>query len=352
LLNTISKVDDYIQIFKSIFFLRFFILAFLTKIILENFDYKKFKEFTKLLLLLVFVIIISIYLEFIYHLLIENKILDRYSGIFFSELIAAGVVLKILIAYSALKLSLIRKFQTIDLLIYLICIPAIILTNERTNIILFIFLFFLVILYSNIDFKKKLLTLLSVFLICFSFLNFNTEVKKRFLQFASYIYLSFKVEILKQPINSAQVKNKFKLTEDDFELIKNYDYFDLIYSGYVVGKNNYLLGVGFKEYRNYCINSNKFIQCNNHPHNYYSEIFAETGLVGIVFLLFNLIYILKINKTNDKRFNQIAILLIFLPFITTGSFFNNYNAMLNFFVIGCLLNQNSYKIEKKNKFKN
>ena len=77
--------------------------------------------------------------------------------------------------------------------------------------------------------------------------------------------------------------------------------------------------------------------CSTHPHQIYFEFLAEHGIVGtliLLFVFFNLMYrTFKKIKTNFYKNNlQLAslayILILFIPLLPSGSFFNNYGSIL------------------------
>ena len=92
--------------------------------------------------------------------------------------------------------------------------------------------------------------------------------------------------------------------------------------------------------------------CQLHPHNSYIQLLSETGIVGVIPVIFLLILIIKrfINhaffmiskKTKllltDYQINLYACLLITLfPFVPTGNLFGNWINVIYFLPIGFLL---------------
>ncbi|MEK6745423.1 MAG: O-antigen ligase family protein [Pseudomonadota bacterium] len=115
---------------------------------------------------------------------------------------------------------------------------------------------------------------------------------------------------------------------------------------YVIGEENWFNGVGLKGYRivsstmedkenPYC-GGGEF--CNFHPHNYYLEWFAETGLFGVI--LFALMVVIML-VTALRYFREskgiyrllpacaVAVMLVnFFPIMVTQSAFSNWPAIL------------------------
>ena len=105
-------------------------------------------------------------------------------------------------------------------------------------------------------------------------------------------------------------------------------------------KKNIILGVGVKNFRNFCDDpkySASPLSCSSHPHNTYIQILVETGIIGFLFLIsifiYFCIYIIRhvLNIFQGKYFFtdfEICILsgiLIFIwPFAPTGNVFNNW----------------------------
>lgn len=128
-----------------------------------------------------------------------------------------------------------------------------------------------------------------------------------------------------------------------------------------IAKDNPIFGIGTNLFRNVC-DIPEYIyrrSCNAHPHNYYIQILAENGLVGLVFLIVFYGYLcflslrqfyLMLFKKQQKlipfhNFIFMMILLVFWwPLIPTMSFYNNWNNVFLMLPLGFLM---KYLYDKK-----
>tara|TARA_Y200000002_G_scaffold271851_1_gene226359 strand:+ start:45 stop:563 length:519 start_codon:yes stop_codon:yes gene_type:complete len=147
----------------------------------------------------------------------------------------------------------------------------------------------------------------------------------------------------------------------DYEL-SNSIYFRLWTTGYFFIKKKPITGNGLKFYYNNCDHSEKYfknIKLANciHPHNIYLDIIGTTGIVGFILYILFLYYLsssIKFKKKmeSNKHFELIfkggffSLLIILWPLKTSGAFFNNYNSMILYTIIGLLLT--NLKLHKKN----
>lgn len=123
-----------------------------------------------------------------------------------------------------------------------------------------------------------------------------------------------------------------------------------------IWKDKPLFGSGLKSFRALCglekyktISKNDANRCSTHPHNFYFELLAETGLFGFILLVsFFILMLRKINlfQKENRMFFSIILILSIWPLGTSGSLFNNHNAGIFWFIISL----SYYALSKKNLF--
>jgi hypothetical protein len=116
------------------------------------------------------------------------------------------------------------------------------------------------------------------------------------------------------------------------------------YNGTLVDYGS-VLGQDKKEYVN---------GCNTHPHNTFFQIISELGLVGFLFYLISLYFVIKLmifsffkKKCAELYFICLAILIAIFPFYPSGNLFNNWLLVLLFFKVGLLMSFYNNKINYK-----
>ena len=79
--------------------------------------------------------------------------------------------------------------------------------------------------------------------------------------------------------------------------------------------------------------------CNTHPHNYIVQFLTETGILGFIFyislicfLVYKIVFIFfsRNYKNYSEYFILISIFLSLFPFLPSGNFFNNMNSFIIF----------------------
>ena len=91
------------------------------------------------------------------------------------------------------------------------------------------------------------------------------------------------------------------------------------------------------------VRKNSYV-CSTHPHNIYIQLLSDIGIFGFLLVLYLLLYILFTNLKNmfSKKdnyyvaynFASIALLLNIMPFIPSGSIFNNWISLILHFTLG------------------
>jgi O-antigen ligase len=310
-----------------------------------------------------------LFLFFLYYIIFQFDInlLNRFSGFFGNEKILGSFLSKFFILIFNLYLFSKNKKFTNKLFIFytLSCLLFTIFSIERMALIIFILN---VLLY--LIFKKKYLSLFLIvslmFIVMFTTYNLAPVIKKHFLTvlgdtgiFQSFSHKHSTTGIRNQYyLDNSQVYLELISPEDSFKTLnvtrkrlddrsnninqKNIIYFFDNFHGAIILnaldllKNDYLLGVGIKEFRNLCkikvltINRVDYVLlCSTHPHNSYVEILVETGVVGLALIItFLLMFLIKIIKNFDNKSNISCslfslFLIIILPFQSTGSFFSS-----------------------------
>ena len=86
------------------------------------------------------------------------------------------------------------------------------------------------------------------------------------------------------------------------------------------------------------------MSCSSHPHNFYLQLLAETGIIGFFLLFLFFLYMCMILFieifTSKKKLTfelQLLIIAIFInlfPITQTGNFFNNWNSIFLYLPLG------------------
>ena len=367
---------DYIDLkIASIAHIRFALFSIAIYYFLENVSLKKKKlstVFLKVFLFLIFFINFDSFIQFLlgFNLFGQEIVNSRISGIFGDELILGSFLLYMLpltlflILFFELNLSKYKNFLILFFSFYLITIY---ISTSRSPLFLSILFVFLIILFEqkfrNILFKSLLI--LIIFISFEGYINFGktervfgkTDLFKRvftitFIQITDYYY---------NPKLNSQNKKKEQLILKKTDKNKLIEFFGTLkmFSKYHQGhyelafklfKDKPIIGNGPKGFRNYCRNvdyDSPIGMCSTHPHSYFFQILSELGLVGILFYLISLFFIITkylqffIKKKNicGSNFNVISLglIVILYPIVPSGNFFNNWISIINYYYIGIYL---------------
>ena len=265
---------------------------------------------------------------------------DRLGSFFLDELILGSYLSKMLPIFCTFTL-LNKKFynKTYVFLFILLIYILIFLSGERSAF--FLATIYLIMISIFLISFKKILIFSSLVIICFGILiNSNENIKSRYID---------------QMLDHTFIKN-------DDQIIIMPDHLGLFISAIDIFQNNVIHGSGVKTFRINCkyVDKNKIDNlkkhfpsaklCSTHPHNYYLQLLAETGIFGFLFVLtiffklfynyFNHMYQTKINrkKTNKSYICILSGLIVMMwPLTTSGNFFNNWICSGLFLTIGVYL---------------
>ena len=234
------------------------------------------------------------------------------------------------------------KKRILFISLFIISSVIILISGERTSLALF-FLLILFLFISSFNLRKLL-----IFPIIASLIIFTVVISKSD---------KIKARMITDTIN------QLGLSEKSERIVL----FSRTYEGhYLVALNMFkekpIFGHGPKMFRFYCSKEENFVadnSCTTHPHNFYAQILAETGLVGFLFLLTIFLYILLLFLKNfyfqikykKQLISDLGLCLLssyfitFFPILPSGNFFNNWLSIMIYYPLGFLI----YTI-KNNKF--
>jgi len=336
--------DIYFSLKSSLPFIRFAIFALAIQYIIQN-NPKRLFVLLMVLTPLLFIVAVDGFLQYF---LGENilgyplpSLEGRLSGFFKDELIIG---------------SYIARFMPILIGIYFFCkyLKFISQKNDYYFLLIFTFLFFLVLasgervsnIYSAISYfsliyfinikrvNKVIIIICIVFIVTFIFIK-SDRIKDRL--------ITNTLESVNLSIQSPLYEKKLFMFS-----IQHHNH---IVAAYKIFKENILFGSGTKMFRKICdkrysINEHS---CTTHPHNLIMQFLAETGILGFLFYILSLFYILlelfkilKIsNLINDYHRSQffflVALLISLFPILPSGNFFNNWIGIISFFPVGLYL---------------
>ena len=331
----------------SLMFIRFYFFIYAIYYVNKiNNDFKN--KFSKFLLVTLIILILDSYFQFFFGynflgMTMKNLQHDRLISSFFgSELILGSYLLKFIFIFMAL--ILIKSEKKSELFFYysmlLLIFILIILSGERVALFLY-FIGFLYILLLN---KKKKLNIIFLATCVFTLLiisHYNKKISGRF-----FLHSLQQIGIIK---NESASSNKIKIFSENHEAL------------YKVGINMFLdnpiFGQGVQMFRVKCSEKdfliNDTVICSTHPHNYYIQLLAETGLFGSLFLFIYLIYfiylsiliILKKKIISQEQLIFLGLMLVIIfPLTPSGNFFGsssiNINALSLGFILSSFYNKN------------
>ena len=233
------------------------------------------------------------------------------------------------------------------LLILFLGVLALKFTGERSNFILVVCALIVSAIFYKFNFKKFFY--ISFFTIIISY--FVIDNISSFTKRCTGNYIE----------NCLDQKGKHVNIFDQIPIL-NFDnsYWGAWRGGIQQGLEKPILGVGPSGTRHTCgylkkhwLPGENF--CGNHPHNFYIQLFAEVGLIGLVFGSIMIFHIIKscyvIRRYYPENFMVSSVFVvpfgIFFPFQHYGSFYGQWGNLFIWFAIGFALSQTNIIINNK-----
>jgi len=248
---------------------------------------------------------------------------NRVSSFFGDELIMGSYLSRLFPLLFAL--FLIKKKQKYEIyfigLLFILVDVLIFMSGERAA---FFFLnlstVFIIILIR--EYQKFRLVTFIIAIVCVIILSFNSS--------------NLNQRMFKTP---AQDMGLIKSSNEAVIFTKAHD--SLIRTAYNMFKDQPIYGHGPKMFRVICADekySTGITPCMSHPHNFYIQLLAETGIIGFLFLFSALVYVVFIalrqlksiifkqkRPLSDYQVCLLAGMLITVwPLTANGNFFNNW----------------------------
>ena len=336
IISSIYADDVLLSLESSLFYFRFGVFACLIwYLISRNISFIKY--FFYCLVVVFCFLILDGYFQFLFGFNITgNKLIGGFhvTSIFdrpklgsflarlFPLLLALMIVLKVKDKYLILFGGLL--FILIDVLIYL--------TGERTSFIfMMISSLFILLLIDRLKYLR-LFTLLFSLVLIIGITLVSPTVKKRMVDTTlKQMGAGGERLIIFSPNHDSHIRTAFNMFLD-----------------------KPILGHGPKMFRVKCSDPKYAVgikPCSTHPHNFYIQLLAETGILGFLFLLSTLVYVLycayrqlktiflkQKRHLSDYQVCLLAGILISVwPFSPNGNFFNNWLAIIYTLPIGFYL---------------
>lgn len=336
-ISSIYSVESFASMKTTIPYIRFGLFTCFVMFLIKN--KKNFvNNFSIFLLIFFTIVLVDSYIQYFFGsniLGIKSPHPSRLSSFFGEEMIVGSFLSRLfsLVLFSILILSknYNKNIQYLSAVFLILTDIIIFLTGERTSFgILLIINVGFILLINKMKLLRIVTFIISIFIISFITLN-NNIVKDRMID---------------------QTLNEFGVKENDIKAFStvHQDHYETAINMF---KKNPITGVGVKMFRYECHNKDYLVGkwgCTSHPHHFHIQILAETGIIGFIFVIIILFFLInKFVRTiiysyfNKKKLNEnmdfqncilIGIFANIFPLLPSGNVFNNWLSIVYFLPVG------------------
>lgn len=347
--NTLSSLE------RSLPYIRYLFFTFGSVLFFKNTNnYKIFNSMMFYLIILLFLFAVFQSITNLNLLLYENQSNFRLTTLIEDELILGSQFLLFISIYLFFIND--KRYSSKILMNIFIFFGLILILRSGERMVFFKYILTLILFYFFIYSDKskfKIILATSICVLSIALIYKNQNFYDRF-------YTNFFIEKFTPNVNSIIETKKINGNYNNRFVNQTIDSFlrtghgTLFLTSIEIFKNNILLGVGTKQFRNAC-SDYAFVQkkyfttnsvCSTHPHNFYLEILSENGIFGFVSFAFIILFTYISPKiSNYNRFISFIPILIFLwPFASTGSLFTSLNSGIFWFLISLyIVNTDKFK---------
>ena len=325
--SSLFSSDILFSLKSSFFYIRIGLFALLISFIIDQ--NKKFLQSFYLVLLITFIILLfdGYYQFFFKENLIGFKIYNvfRVTSFFDDEQILGSYLSRFFpLLFALFVIQKRNKFELgLIFILFFFTYILVFLSGERAAFILMnLSVLFIILFISKYKYLRLIVFILSLFVISHLALK-NDKIYDRYISnTVQGMGLDGSKKHIFSPIHDSMIRTAFNMFLD-----------------------KPVLGHGPRSFRIKCQNpryAEGIHPCSTHPHNFYVQLLAETGMIGFLFLVgifFHFLFLITkflknyfISKRilfSDYQICLLAGLLITIwPITTNGNLFNNYLMML------------------------